>query len=83
MTRKVLVTDYVWPSTDPERAVIEAGGAELVIAPDSDEDTLIELARDSDAIMTCFAKVTEKVVRAAENCPVSYTHLTLPTILLV
>ena len=37
MTRKVLVTDYVWPSTDPERAVIEAGGAELVIAPDSDE----------------------------------------------
>tara|TARA_B100001750_G_scaffold238416_1_gene244899 strand:- start:7179 stop:8171 length:993 start_codon:yes stop_codon:yes gene_type:complete len=68
MTRKVLVTDYVWPSTDPERAVIEAGGAELVIAPDSDEDTLIELARDSDAIMTCFAKVTEKVVRAAENC---------------
>ena len=68
MTRKVLVTDYVWPSTDPERAVIEAGAAELVIAPDSDEDTLIELARDSDAIMTCFAKVTEKVVRAAENC---------------
>ena len=68
MTRKVLVTDYVRPSTDPERAVIEAGGAELVIAPDSDEDTLIELARDSDAIMTCFAKVTEKVVRAAENC---------------
>jgi len=68
MTRKVLVTDYVWPSTDPERAVIEAGGAELVIAPDSDEDTLIELARDSDAIMTCFAKVTENVVRAAENC---------------
>ena len=68
MTRKVLVTDYVWPSTDPERAVIEAGGAELVIAPDSDEDTLIEFARDSDAIMTCFAKVTEKVVRAAENC---------------
>ena len=52
MTRKVLVTDYVWPSTDPERTVIEAGGAELVIAPDSDEDTLIELARDSDAIMT-------------------------------
>ena len=70
MTRKVLVTDYVWPSTDPERAVIEAGGAELVIAPDSDEDTLIEFARDSDAIMTCFAKVTEKVVRAAENCVV-------------
>jgi len=70
MRKKVLVTDYVWPSTDPERAVIEAGGAELVVAPNGDEDTLIELARDSDAIMTCFAKVTENVVRAAENCVV-------------
>ena len=49
---KVLQTDYVWPSTDPERAVLEAGGAELVTAPTGDEETLIELARDADAIMT-------------------------------
>ena len=70
MTKRVLVTDYVWPSTDPERAVIEAGGAELIVAPSGDEDTLIELARDADAVMTCFAKVTERVVRAAERCAV-------------
>ena len=70
MTKRVLVTDYVWPSTDPERAVIEAGGAELTVAPAGDEDTLTELARDADAIMTCFAKVTERVVRAAERCVV-------------
>lgn len=70
MTKRVLVTDYVWPSTDPERAVIEAGGAELTVASAGDEDTLTELARDTDAIMTCFAKVTERVVRAAERCVV-------------
>ena len=70
MTWKVLETDYVWPTTDPERAVLEAGGAELVTAPDSEEDTLAELARDADGIMTCFAPVTEKVVRAAERCVV-------------
>ena len=70
MTKRVLVTDYVWPSTDPERAVIEAGGADLTVAPAGDEDTLTELARDADAIMTCFAKVTERVVRAAERCVV-------------
>ena len=57
MTKKVLVTDYVWPTTDPEREVIEAGGAELIVSPSGDEDTLIELARDADGIMTCFAKV--------------------------
>ena len=70
MTWKVLITDHVWPSTDPERAVLEAGGAEVIVAPDGEEGTLIELARDADAIMTCFALVTENVVRAAEQCVV-------------
>ena len=70
MTWKVLITDHVWPSTDPERAVLEAGGASVVVAPDGEEATLIELARDADAIMTCFAQVTENVVQAAEQCVV-------------
>ena len=70
MSWKVLITDYVWPSTDPERAVLEAGGAEVVVAPDGKEDTLVGLARDADAIMTCFAQVTENVVRAADRCKV-------------
>ena len=70
MTWKVLITDHVWPSTDPERAVMEAGGASVVLAPDGEEATLVELARDADAIMTCFAQVTENVVRAAEQCVV-------------
>lgn len=70
MTWKVLITDHVWPSTDPERAVLEAGGASVVVAPDGEEATLVELARDVDAIMTCFAQVTENVVRAAEQCVV-------------
>ena len=70
MTWKVLITDHVWPSTDPERAVLEAGGAQVVVAPDGEEATLVEMARDADAIMTCFAQVTENVVRAAEQCVV-------------
>lgn len=70
MSWKVLITDYVWPSTDPERAVLEAGGAEVVVAPDGKEETLVGLARDADAIMTCFARVTENVVRAADRCKV-------------
>ena len=70
MSWKALITDYVWPSTDPERAVLEAGGAEVVVAPDGNEETLVELARDVDAIMTCFARVTDNVVRAAGHCQV-------------
>ena len=70
MAWRVLITDHVWPTTDPERQVLEAGGAEVVVSPDGGEATLMELARDSDAIMTCFAQVTENVVRAAEHCMV-------------
>ena len=70
MTRKVLITDYVWPSVEPEKAVLAAGGADILVAPDGSEETLVELAKDVDGILTCFAKVTDKVVRAAENCVV-------------
>ena len=65
---RVLVTDFVWPSTEPERAVLAQIGAEIIEAPDPSEDTLASLAADSDAIMTCFAQVTEKVVRSAKKC---------------
>ena len=65
---KILVTDYVWPSTDPEREVLSSIGATLIEAPDQNESTLITLASDVDAIMTCFAQVTANVVKAAKNC---------------
>ena len=70
MDKKVLVTDYVWPSVEPERAVLARAGVELVVAPDGSEETLASLARDVDGILTCFAQVTDKVVRAAERCVV-------------
>ena len=68
MSFKVLVTDYVWPSVEPERAVLAKIGAELVVAPNGEEETLVGLAKDVDGILTCFAQVTDKVVRAAEKC---------------
>ncbi len=70
MSYKVLVTDYVWPNTEPERAVLAKIDAELIEAPDTSEDTLASMAGDVDAILTCFAQVTEKVIRAAKNCVV-------------
>ena len=70
MPYKVLVTDYVWPSVEPERAVLAQIGAELVVAPDGNEGTLAGLARDVDGILTCFAQVTDTVLRAAEKCVV-------------
>lgn len=70
MPKKVLVTDYVWPSVEPEREVLAEAGAELVVAPDGGEETLASLARDVDGILTCFARVTPRVVQAARKCVV-------------
>ena len=62
---KILITDYVWPSTDPEREVLAELNAEVVESDSGDEDRLTELAADVTGILTCFAKVTERVVRAS------------------
>lgn len=70
MPKKVLVTDYVWPSVDPEREVLGQADIELVVAPNGDEKTLADLAQDVDGILTCFAKVTENVVKSAQKCVV-------------
>lgn len=67
---RVLVTDFVWPSTAPEREVLAEIGAEIIESPGQSEDTLAALAVDADAIMTCFAQVTDQVVRAAQKCQV-------------
>lgn len=67
---RILITDYVWPSTGPERAVLAGIGAEIIEAPDPSEDTLAALAAEVDGIMTCFAEVTSRVVQAARKCVV-------------
>ena len=55
MRYRVLVTDYVWPTLDRERAILEPLGVELVPSPSGDEETLVQFAAGVDGIMTCFA----------------------------
>src|SRR5688500_7934905 len=64
MTR-VLITDHVFPGLEIEHEVLEPLGAEIVLAPSTDEATLVELASDVDGLLVCFAPVTERVVDAA------------------
>ena len=67
---KVLVTDITWASTEIEDAVLAAVGADTVLAPTGQEEELVELVRDADAILTCFAHVTPRVVAAGERLQV-------------
>lgn len=65
---RVLITDYAWADLSIERRVLEAGDAELIVAPSSDEPTLIKYADNVDAIMTNWAKTTANVIAAAKGC---------------
>ena len=65
MTHRVLVTDYQWPDLEIERRILGEIGAELIPAPDGDEDTLARLAAGCSAIMTCWARTSSRVIQAA------------------
>ena len=65
MALRFLITDYAWPSLDEERRVLDPVGGELVVAETGDEDELVSLAGDVDAILTCWKLVTPAVLDAA------------------
>ncbi|MEX2172593.1 MAG: C-terminal binding protein [Pirellulales bacterium] len=65
---RVLYTDYAWPDVEIEREILAPVGAELVLSPDKREETLIELAKSVDAIMTCWAPTTARVIDAVPHC---------------
>lgn len=65
---RVLITDRAWPDCSLETSVLASVGAEVSEAPRTDEATLIEFARDADAIGTNWAPVTANVIRAASRC---------------
>ncbi|WP_313816006.1 C-terminal binding protein [Citricoccus sp.] len=68
MRPRILVTDHPGADLEVERRVLAEAGADIVVAQSGGEEHLAELARDVDAIVTCFAQVTETVLRSATRC---------------
>jgi D-3-phosphoglycerate dehydrogenase / 2-oxoglutarate reductase len=65
MPKRVLVTDHVFDGLEIEREILAPLGAELVVAPSTEEQVLLDLAATVDAILVCFANVGGAVVEAA------------------
>jgi D-3-phosphoglycerate dehydrogenase / 2-oxoglutarate reductase len=66
--KKVLVTDYAWPSLDIERQMLREAGAELIVAEQGDPTELISLAPAADAILTNWKMVPPGALDAAPHC---------------
>ncbi|MEE2642184.1 MAG: C-terminal binding protein [Planctomycetota bacterium] len=67
---KVLITDYQWPDLDIESSLLGKAGIELVLPRGTTEAELAEAATGCAAIMTCWARTTERVIAAAPDCKI-------------
>lgn len=66
--RKVVATDIAWPAPEAEIPVLAEAGAELVLAETGEEEELVGMVGDADAILTCWKLVTARVIDAAPGC---------------
>lgn len=64
MTPRVLICDRSWPDLTIELEVLGGAGLAVVESPSADEGVLSDLAASVSAIMTCFARVTARVIAA-------------------
>lgn len=67
---RVVVTDYGFPSLDPERAVLEPLGLEVAAYQAKTPDDVIAAARDADALLVQWAPITAEVIGTLDRCRV-------------
>jgi len=70
MKFKVAVTDYVFPNLDIEKQELKKIEAELIESTGSDEENIIEAAKDADAILNCYAELTPRVIESLKKCQI-------------
>jgi len=64
----VAVSDSVFPNLDQARAVLSKVGAEVRLAADAKPETILGVARDADALLTTYAKITGDMIRQMKRC---------------
>lgn len=66
----VAVTDSVFPNLDPAREMLAKIGAEIRLAQEPTPGAILEIARDADAVLTTYAKVTADMISQMARCRV-------------
>jgi D-3-phosphoglycerate dehydrogenase / 2-oxoglutarate reductase len=66
----IAVTDSPFPSLDPVRTALASLDPELVMAKSPSEADILAVARDADAVIVCYAKLTADLLRQLTRCKV-------------
>jgi D-3-phosphoglycerate dehydrogenase / 2-oxoglutarate reductase len=67
---KVVFTDYDFADIDIEKEVLSQIDCEIIEANTQDENKLIEVCHDADALIIQYAPITQKVTNSLKNCKV-------------
>ncbi|HXM21053.1 MAG TPA: C-terminal binding protein [Terriglobales bacterium] len=64
----VAVADSVFPNLDPAREVLSKIGAELRLAEKPTPEGIVQVARDADAVLVTYAKITGDMIGQMARC---------------
>src|SRR6266699_3801670 len=64
----VAVSDSVFPNLDLARGVVSRVGAELRVAAQPTPEGVVEVARDADALLVTYAKITAEMIAQMKRC---------------
>jgi len=66
----VAVADSPFPTLDPAKKALERVNAEIRVSKSASLDDILEVARDADGILVCYAKLTPDFLRQLKRCKV-------------
>lgn len=65
---QVAVSDIVFPNLDRASAVLSTIGAQLRLAEEPKPEAILRVARDADALLATYAKITADMIRQMTRC---------------
>lgn len=71
MKNKVLITDYVWPSLEIEKKLLNDHGIEIIDCNNLSREELLSEVPDADAIIFCFKEIDSEILEVAKKCKVA------------
>ncbi len=74
MSHKVVLTDHVFPEESLVAQVRMQAGVDLEVHHIHDEDKLIEITRDADAVLVEMAHITRRVIEHMTRCRLISRH---------
>jgi D-3-phosphoglycerate dehydrogenase / 2-oxoglutarate reductase len=65
---RVAVADSVFPNLEPAKQVLSSIGAQLELAPQASPEGILDVARDADALLVTYAKITAEIIEQLTKC---------------